>query len=134
MSQETTDAVRRLYDALNSGDAEGVMACLDPEIEFWEPEVLPHGGPRHGHEGMQAFLGEVMETYENPHLELERIHDAGDVAVTEARFSGTVRSTGESLDVPMVEVVRVRDGRWVEARVYPETATMLAALGQATAA
>ena len=46
MASSNAVAVERLYDALNRGDIATVMACFDPEMEFHEPETLPHGGAR----------------------------------------------------------------------------------------
>jgi ketosteroid isomerase-like protein len=133
MASSNAEAVQRLYDALNRGDMAGVMDCFDPEMEFHEPETLPHGGVYHGLEGMQQFLGSLTEHWEPEGIEVEELIEAGDRVIARARFRATSRATGEKVDVPLVEIVRVRDGKWVEARVYADTALMVRALGMAEA-
>ena len=133
---EAVDATRRMYDAINAQDAEGLLGMMDPAVRLWEPESLPHGGAYEGHEGIGAFLGKLADHYEpDIALEADEIIDAGDVAVALSRFRARVRATGAVIDVRLAEVIRVRDGRIVDLRVYPDTAVMVRALsGAATPA
>ena len=130
----SVDAARRMYDAVNRQDAEALLALMHPEVRFWEPESLPHGGTYEGHAGIGEFLGRLAEHYEGDmSLRAETILDAGDTAVTLGRFAARVKETGVRIDVPLAEVVRVEDGLIREIRVYPDTATMVSALGRPAA-
>jgi uncharacterized protein len=129
VSQENVEAVQRLYDAFNRGDVEAVLGCFADDLVFHEPDTLPHGGAYRGPAGMQEFLGKVLQHWEEgAQLVAEEIVDGGDTVVTRARYRARARATGIEVDVPMAEVVRVRDGKWTEAWVYPDTALMLRAL------
>ena len=54
MSQANVEAFKRAFDAINSRDAEALLAELDPEVEWHGAILMAMGGDRtvyRGHEG-----------------------------------------------------------------------------------
>jgi ketosteroid isomerase-like protein len=54
-------------------------------------------------------------------LDVERVVGCGDVAVTQVRYSGTVKQTGRSFDVQAALIWDVRDGKLIRNREYLDT-------------
>jgi ketosteroid isomerase-like protein len=55
----SVEVASRLYEAFSSGDVDGLLALLDPEVE-WEllgPEEIPYFGAYRGIEEARRFLG-----------------------------------------------------------------------------
>jgi ketosteroid isomerase-like protein len=135
MSQENLDAVRGAYEALNQGNAEAVLGAIHDEMEFREPESLPYGGTYRGPQGMGELFEALASNWDELHLEIEQLLDAGDWAVVLGRLQGRSKATGEQVDEPYVEVLRFRDGKAIEGRIQMDTTRVLRALGvEATAA
>ena len=50
MSQENVEIVRRLVDAWNRQDLEGILALIDPEAEYVNAPNAVEPGTRRGHD------------------------------------------------------------------------------------
>jgi ketosteroid isomerase-like protein len=127
MSSEDVVVVRSYLDALNRGDVTAAFAHLHPAIEFHEPDTVPYGGIYRGLEGMQRFLELVGE-----HLEPESVRvvpvevfDGGGRVVARALLQARASASGVDFDAPLVEIVRVEDGRIREVLVYSDTARIM---------
>lgn len=129
MSQADVDAVASAYAAINAGDAGPYLELFDQEGEFRESSSLPYGGTYHGHEGLDRLFALLDEYWESLSFDVGRILDAGDSLVVVSRVSGRARKTGGTFDEPIVEVLRMRDGKIVSSHAYLDTARLLQALG-----
>ena len=112
-----TAIVRRLTEAFTAGDSETVLSLFHDDIEIREAPSLPWGGVHRGRDGfvrLQALMGSLWETSE-PEL---RVSDAGDVVVLRERMVITGTATGASMELEVVDVITVRDGRITEIDVY----------------
>lgn len=134
MSEQTLDAVRAAYEAINSGDPGPVLEAVDEGMEFHEPASLPYGGIHRGPDGMEQLVGKLVGTWENLPLEIEELLDAGDCVTIRGRFQGRSKSTGDEVDEPYLEVLRFREGKAVEGWIQIDTAKVLQALGRKMAA
>ena len=90
MSQENVDLVRGGYDDFNSGNVEGVLERLDPEVAWTEPGGgnSPSGtftGPQSV--GADVFA-KVPEQFDEFSCTVEDARDEGDTVVVSARFAG----------------------------------------------
>ena len=56
MSQENTALVRSAYEAYNRRDAEAVLACFDPDIDWHVPDSLAWGAHVRGLEAIGRFF------------------------------------------------------------------------------
>jgi ketosteroid isomerase-like protein len=134
VSENNLDAVRAAYEAINSGDPGPVLEAVDEGMEFHEPASLPYGGKYRGPDGMKQLVSRLAGTWENLHLEIEQLFDAGDCVAIRGRFRGRSKSTGDEVDEPYLEVLRFREGKAVEGWSQIDTAKVLQALGRKMAA
>ena len=112
------DVVRQAYEAFKAGDAEGLIAVSDPEIEFGTSAAAP-GGTFRGHPGIRRYLKEVEVAFgDRWDAEIERIADAGaERVVLIARISGQGKA-GEPLELRLGHVWELRDGKLLRGTVY----------------
>jgi ketosteroid isomerase-like protein len=92
--------------------------CFDERIVVREPSSLPHGGC---HEGMAEYreLQEKMREKWELRMESAEYWPCGDDRVTlRIVFEWTARETGRSIVLPMIDLIRVEDGRIVEVEPF----------------
>jgi ketosteroid isomerase-like protein len=102
---------------------------LSPRFEIVEPESLPYGGVHRGVAGYVALMQRIGELFELE-FEVESL-DAVDDSTVVLRMHVTfgARATGRRARLPVVELLRVVDGRVAHSRVFIfDTAALLATL------
>jgi ketosteroid isomerase-like protein len=121
MSQENVDLVRGGYDDFNSGNIEGVIARLDPEVEWIEPGGgnAPSGTFRGPDSVANDVFSKVPENFDEFIVEVEKASDEGDTVVVTSHFKGKSKS-GAELDAPAEQVWEVRDGKIVRLENKPD--------------
>ena len=70
-----------------------------------------------------------MDSPCNPHT----LHDAGDVVVVEARYSGRHHGTGKELDAQACHVWTLKDGMAAKFQQYVDTAKLRDVMGAGVA-
>ena len=119
----------RLYDAWNRRDVEGMLADVDPDIE-WRPYLASVAGePAYGHDEVRAFLTEFSENWETFRVEIEELFDAGDHVVTFVYVRARGRGSGAEVDLRPGHHLFFRDGLLLSITTYLERAEALAAAG-----
>lgn len=121
--------VRRAYEAYARGDLATVFALLDDKLTVRQTPLLPWGGERHGHEGARTFFQQLAAHTSAQPVPSAYI-DAGDDVAVIGRLKGHARSTGRPIDMDIVHVWTVRDGRLAAFSAYIDTPAMLTALGE----
>ena len=116
-------------DAWNRGDREAWLALWDEEAEFYPLRAQLEGESYSGHEGLERFLVEMTEEWEEVRFEIEETRDAGEQVVGIGRFRARGRASGVDLDVPLGVFTRVRRGKIVYTRLFSEPAAALEAAG-----
>jgi len=130
MSQENVEIGLAAVDAWNRGDREAWKALWDEEAEFYPLRAQLEGEAYWGHEGMERFLTEVAEDWEEVRFEIDETRAAGDqVVVGIGRFRARGRASGVDLNVPLGVFTRVRRGKIVYTRLFSEPADALEAAG-----
>src|SRR6202035_769640 len=129
------DLVRSIYADWQHGD----FSLVDRESEWrdiFEPDFawhtrdnLPDAGVRKGYEGSVRLRDEWVEAFDDMHVDLDELIDAGDDVIAVARLCGCVRGSGHELDVQETQVWNMRDGRVTEVRAYLTRAEALKAVG-----
>lgn len=92
------EVARRLFDAFNVRDSDGVLALLAPDVLF-EPvsgAVLNDGAPYRGHNGMRRYFADVQEHWLELTVKPVRVSEAGAAVVALGHVSGS--SAGGTLD------------------------------------
>ena len=129
MSEENVEINLSIVDAWNRGDREAWMALWDEEAEFYPLRAQLEGDSYRGHEGMERFLGEMAEDWEDVRFEIDETRDAGEQVVGIGRFRARGRASGVDINVPVGVFTRVRQGKIVYARFFSEPADALEAAG-----
>ena len=109
--------VLRALEAFNSGDINGLIAFLDPEVVWEEGDVVfPDLPPVYnGADSMHRWYREtILETWDDFEAELLGIRDAGGGRIVQDyRIRGRGRGSGVEVDMLMAQTMTVRDGRIV---------------------
>ncbi len=122
------DVISRFYaaeaDYMNAGGAEagasfaGMAATLDPDVVLHQSPDLPWGGEFRGHAGYEDWARQMSQAFDRLEVKDQRLLVEGDTVVITCRLVTWSRTSGQTLDLPMVQVVRVRDDRIVEFRPF----------------
>jgi uncharacterized protein len=94
MSEQDVETVRGGYDAFNSGNIDGVLEQLDPDVEWIEPGGgnAPSGTFRGPGSVGNDVLGTVPQYFDEFTAEPENFDDQGDRVVVTGRFKGRRRA------------------------------------------
>ena len=120
---ESLRIVRQLYAAFGRRDIAGMLAMLDPDVEWGEPAnpFNPAGGTRRGHAGFLEWLQTGNAAEEVLELLPQRcLTDADAVAVvgfTRCR----ARATGRTYETDFVHLVVLRGGKVVRFQEFFDT-------------
>lgn len=124
---------RRFYDEVfNSGD----IAALDDILadDFVEHEEVPGFKPDKA--GVTEFFSMMHQAFPDISVEVEAMAVDGDQLLTHAVMRGTHRgefmgipATGRSVEVPLADRIRFRDGRAVEHWGVTDMMAMMEQLG-----
>ena len=89
MAEENIEIVRRFFDAYNRGDFEATLDLIAPEFEFRPSGLfMDTESTYHGPEGWFEFWSTFQAAWESITVDLERIEDLGDQALTLGTFHG----------------------------------------------
>jgi ketosteroid isomerase-like protein len=125
MSEENVNLVRAMYAAFGSGNIPGVLAGLDPQVEWWEAENFiyaeknPYVGPNEVLSGVFMRLGAEWEGFA---VSPKGLLDAGETVVAEGYYSGTYKKTGKPVRAQFAHLFTFRDGKLVKFQQYTDTA------------
>ena len=122
------EVIRRFYaaeaDYMNAGGSEAgadfaaMAATLDPEVVLHQSPDLPWGGEFQGHAGYEDWARQMREAFDRLEVGDTRFFTDGDTVVITCRLVTRSRASGQTLDMPMAQVVRVRGDRIVEFRPF----------------
>lgn len=131
MSQENVETIRSLFRGVEERDLETYLAVGHPEVVIREPGSLPYGGEYRGLEGLRGHAEGWMRTWAPLQPGDERtldaaFIDAGDSVVARWKLRARAPDGDKALDMPMVGIYELRDGKLVEAQMfYSDTAAVL---------
>lgn len=136
MDSPNVDLVKRSFDAMRRGDVEGLLELYDDDVSFLPltGTQVETGGYR-GHDGVRAYMAEVLEVWDQLWPCGEQYIDLGDRVVVLGACKVRGRSSGVESDSPCAWVVQVSEGRIGSHRTCRsyEEALELAAHGAASA-
>jgi ketosteroid isomerase-like protein len=129
MSQNS-DAVRRGYDAFNSGDIDTVRQIFADDIRWEGPNTdgVPMSGVNEGNDAVIQALGQIGENFETFQVSPDELVEEGDTIVVLSHLDGKTRS-GNEVKLPGVEVWRMTDGTAKRVQSLVDTAELKKALG-----
>jgi ketosteroid isomerase-like protein len=109
------------FDILAPFFADGVV--------LHQARALPYGGVWRGHHGMERFFLAMSRTWSEFEMVDQEFLSTADTAVVLTRVDARARSTGRELSFPILQTLRVVEGRIAEVRpFYWDTAAIAAIL------
>jgi ketosteroid isomerase-like protein len=122
MSEQNVELVEGVYGAFARGDVPAVLGAFTDDIEWFEAEGMPYGGLHRGPEAVaQNVFGPISEDVEGFAVTPEELIGSGATVVAVVRYTGTGKATGMALDVPVVHVWDIRDGKLARFRQFIDT-------------
>ena len=133
MSRENVESVKRFLDAYNRRDVEGMLADLDPGVEWHPalPEALMGRGPAvyRGHGGVRSMFADLYGAFAELHVELSEIRDLGDQVLAVGSFRTVGRGSGVEIESPLGVVSDMKDGRATRVVTFLDPREALEAAG-----
>ncbi len=131
MSQENVETVRRGLEAWAAGDAEGMAALCDEDMEFVGLMAQALGEePDRGKDAWVSYFGRLRETWEEWRIEDLEVLEAEDgQAVAVCRLVARGKESGALVRHRIGWTVRFRHGKLWRMRTYPDPRDALEAVG-----
>ena len=126
MDNDATVAAR-LYECITAGDIDGLIALLDPDVE-WElvgPTEIPHFGRYEGTERVKEFFELLGSHLAVESFEIGSLTPTDSGAVAQGAERARFVKNGASYDMRCCHVIEVRDGLIRRFTDYLDTAPML---------
>ncbi len=125
--------VSDLYEAFGRGDIPAVLEAMDADIHWHEAEGNPYMPSGEAFVGPKAILEELFMKlggdWDGFAVHPRTFHDAGDVVVVEARYSGTHNGTGKPLDAQVCHIFTLKNGKITKFQQYVNTAKLQEVMG-----
>jgi steroid delta-isomerase-like uncharacterized protein len=132
MSNDPKAVVRRVYQAVSSGDFESLSALIADDVV--EHEQLP--GLEPNKEGVLQFFRGMREAFPDMEMVPDSIIAEGDMVAARVTLKGTHRgdflgipATGKEVVVAVADFFRVENGRVAEHWGVADMASMMEQLG-----
>lgn len=93
-SSTPIDKVARLYACFGEGNLPGILALLDPAIQWHhagDPRILPMAGVFHGHDGVAKFIQALGQSLDFSRFEVHSLHQSGDQVENQLAWAATVQ-------------------------------------------
>ena len=130
--------VREMIDAISRNDMAGYKALLHPEYTYRGPDAQVERGQDAGVAIIQMYRTAFPDDMT---MDVQHLHSAGDTVIVEFIGKGTHRGdlagiapTGRKIEVPIVTVLGIRDGKVHTEREYFDSGYMMQQLGVVPAA
>ena len=130
MSQSPLFTVGQFSKALGEKDLDQACTLLHHDLVVHEAGGLPYSGEYHGPQGFRELLAKMNESMELTAGPVTRDCLSDDTVVSRFRLTFTARTSGESVEMGLVELYKVQDGLIIELDVYykdPSAGTALLA-------
>lgn len=127
---ENSDALKRGYDAFNSGDIDTVREIFADDITWEGPntEGVPMSGKNEGKDAVLQALGSIAENFERFDVSPDEMIEQGETIVVLSHLDAKTKS-GNELKLPGAEIWRMSDGKAQRVQSLSDTAAVKEALG-----
>jgi len=129
MSQENVEIVRKVFDAMSTRDRETAVSYAAPDMVVDATRRVFNPTTYLGLEGLQQFMADMDEIWEEFRPDPREFLDAGDRVVVTGRMAGKGKGSGVVVEDDFAGIWTVRDGRVVHWAIQPDRASALAAVG-----
>ena len=129
MSEDNVEVVKAAFAHGSRGDFDGLLALVDPRVEWIEDPGSPGAIARRGHAEVKRYFERMPRYWEKLRVELERFVDYGDEVLVLARVTTRARWGGPEIGRPFDAIFTVRDGKIVRGRSFSTRHEALDAAG-----
>jgi len=133
MSQANLEIAKRVIDAFNRRDVDAILEFVNQDVE-WFPAmpVTFGGGALRGREGIESYIREVSDTWEEYRVVGQDFRDlGGEEVLVLSRIEGRGAGSGGLVDAAMGQIFDFRDGKIARVRTYLDHGEALKAAGLA---
>jgi uncharacterized protein len=125
---DNVDVIQGIWDAFGNGDLDKAANLFANDAEVVAAEPLPWGGTHVGPDGFRDFADLLNGSFKDFKARPVKVLGSDDNHVTVlARTSGKTQA-GKQLEVDVLWLYQLRDGRVTSAHAFTDTATILEAL------
>ena len=126
---ENSDALKRGYDAFNSGDVDTVSEIFADDITWEGPntEGVPMSGKNEGKDAVLQALESIAENFERFDVSPDEMIEQGETIVVLSHLDAKTKS-GNELKLPGAEIWRMSDGKAQRVQSLIDTAAVKEAL------
>jgi ketosteroid isomerase-like protein len=131
MSQDNVEIAKRVIDAFNRRDVDAIFECVNQDVE-WFPAmpVTFGGGALRGREGIEAYIREVSDTWEEYRVVGQDFRALGeDQVLVLSRIEGRGAGSGGLVDAAMGQIFDFRECKIARVRTYLDHGEALRAGG-----
>jgi ketosteroid isomerase-like protein len=131
MSQENMEIAKRVVDAFNRRDLDGLLDLATPDCVMTS-QLLDASANFQGREGVERFYAMLSESWEEFRSVIEEYRDLGDQVLALGRNTGRGKGSGVTVDAPTAAIYDFRDGKISRIRLYLDRGEALRAAGLAS--
>jgi ketosteroid isomerase-like protein len=114
MSEENVETARRAYVAFNRGDFAGALENVAPEFEWVATGVIPGvKGVYRGPEEFGRFLESFWNEFDDSHIEVNELIEAGDQVLASLTVRGRGAQSGVQTSWDIWHLWTLKDGNAV---------------------
>jgi ketosteroid isomerase-like protein len=129
MSRENLEAAAALYELYEQGEADEMVARMDPDVELDVSDRLPDEGVLRGREAYKSFLERSFDVWSEFRVEVEELRDAGDAVVAFVRSTAIGQGSGIQVNERIAHVAWMRDGIPYRVKIFGNRERALEAAG-----
>ena len=123
------DVVRQVVEAFRDRDVARMRTLFDEQSEFTSTVAAIEGGPYRGRDGIERYVSDLDDVFDDWHSEDERYLDAGDGRVILTyRVVGRGKGSGAPVDEEIAIVWTIRDGKALRGKVFLDPEEALASV------
>jgi ketosteroid isomerase-like protein len=130
MSEENVEVAKRVTDAFNRREVDGLLALATPD-SVMSSQLLDASADFRGREGLERFYAMLSESWEEFRSVIEEYRDLGDRVLMLGRNTGRGKGSGVTVDAPTAAILDFHDGKVSRIRLYLDPAEALLAAGLA---
>jgi ketosteroid isomerase-like protein len=129
MAQENVETVRRMIEALDRANWDGVFAEISPDFEWETDPRHPKAGVYRGREEFRRFIEDLEDPFEQTVTELEKVVATADQVVALVKIRRRLRGSSSEVEIRIGELYTLRDGKLVRGQGFAEREKALEAAG-----
>ena len=129
MSHENVEVVQQAVRALSNRDVDGYLACCTDDVQLRSP-LFEMEGAHEGADGIRRLFVGMQDAIPDYRIDVERIEPVGpERVIAFLRWTGSGRTSGIPVDLPVAAVYDLTDGLIKRVRVFRDHQEALETLG-----